>query len=1003
MIQFCLNWPKKHKWTTAFIAVFTGLLIGMPFALQIGLQQLLLKQGQAHGIEKVEINDIDFNPFMGRLSLNQLTLYREQQVLSKIDQLDLQIRLRDLWKKRLMVESLTLSDTLLPLRLNADNQLEISGFPMPLTPSPESKVEANRSGLAIQFGVKSLHLHNIAIILETPDDKTEFTVKDLQISEENNYARLHLNSLLNNTPLRANLQLHLQTTSPKVVGTLSLKALNLEKFRHLLPELPEHAVLSNDITFTLEKDAKGFALYQQGNWSIEALRYPQGQQNLTLQNFGWHGDLHLFTENTSTNTAGVPKMTLNGQANLQGFNFSDGVSQTQLSHDAVADVNITALLDTENPTISQTGKLIIKQFKFDSPTLNTQNKQTTWRGKIDFGDGTTPFINAHGVLAMTDVKTSLPEQKINLQHQLQANLNLQVDLDDAAQNGLKIQQVGDLFLNDLQVTQAPVQLNLKQIHWNGDLQFAQNPAKADRAADTSITSNGKLKSLGLRALNQQNQLTLAQFDALNISKLRVNQLANISLEHIKLTHLKVAQSKDLKQPGLVSLKNLKLDHAKLQRFNQLTLGTLELQGSDTHLTLDKEGKITELAHLLDSLPGSTVVAEVATQRTDDTVKTAAGEETSTGKSDFHYQLNGLKTTDFHQIHLTNQQIDPPLVKTIQLSTLTLGKLNSQKPLEKTAFSLAFKLDEFSHLNSQGTLQPLNPKFNLEAKTKLEGFSLLELSPLIEQKLGYQIKSGQFSLDATTKIKDNVIDAENQIHLNKFVIAAADKSKTALIEKDFTMPLEAGLALLKDKKDNIDLKLPIKGNIDSPDFKLQAVISKAINSSLIKASRTYLLLALQPFGAILLAGEFAADQLSAVKLQSVNFVPGETTLSLEMLVYMAKIQKLLDERKSIQIKLCGGANELDRKALQQIAVEAAIKAEQKKAAQAAITFDNGDAITPVNKSSKITITDAQLLELAAERQAVIKRHLIKLGSQSKQLILCQPKITDSKQPTVDLGI
>lgn len=992
MIHFFLNWLKNHKWSTALIVLFVSLLVLMPIALQTGLQQLLLKQGQPHGIDRVEIDDIDFNPFMATFSLKNLTLYRDQQLLAEIKQLDLRLSLRDLLQKRLMVDSFTLSDTHIPLRLTEDNHLEIAGFPIPLEPAPESKPEKDNSQLAIEFGIKNLHFSNLSIALESDDRNTTYTIQDLTINKEADYSRLILASHLNNTPLNANLQLHHLADYPKIIGTLKVDKLDLGQFQHFIPDLPLHAILSNEITFTLQQDSKGFAIYQQGSWSIDGFELKQDPQNLTFKKLDWNGDLYFFRENSIHPSETPPKLTLKGQANLQGFNFSDG--ENKISHDAIANLDLVTILDTKNPTITQTGKLIIKQFKLDSPSIKSENKQTTWLGKIDFNGGKTPLINAKGLLAMSDVKTSLPAQKVKLQHQLNANLNLQVNLGAASTGDIKIQQTGDLSLNNVHITQLPLELNLEKTNWNGELHFSQNAAVADSASTMSITSNGQLKASGFRALNQKNQLILAQFETLNIGNLLVKQLADISLQSTQLTNLNVAQPKDLKQPGLVNLKTLKLDHAKLQNFKQLRLGTLELQGSETHLTFDKDGKIRELAYLVNSLPKPEKVADVTVKPTNDIVKSTSSEKTSTKKSDFHYQLNGIKTVDSHLIHLTSQQIVPPLIKTIQLSTLTLGQINSQKPFKPTPYNLALQLNEFSHLHSQGTLQPLNPKFNLEAKTKLEGFSLLEFSPLIEQKLGYQIKSGQLSLDATTNIKDSVINAENQIHLNKFVIATADRSKTALIEKDFTMPLEAGLALLKDKKDNIDLKLPIKGNIDSPDFQLQSVISKAINSSLIKASRTYLLLALQPFGAILLAGEFAADQLSAVKLQSVIFAPGDSSLSLEMLVYMAKINKVLDDRKSIQIKLCGGANELDRNAL--------LIAQQKEAPKANGTRINENSAATADKKPD-SISDAQLIALAAERQAVIKRHLIKIGSQSKQIIICQPKITASNQPTVDLGI
>jgi hypothetical protein len=188
--------------------------------------------------------------------------------------------------------------------------------------------------------------------------------------------------------------------------------------------------------------------------------------------------------------------------------------------------------------------------------------------------------------------------------------------------------------------------------------------------------------------------------------------------------------------------------------------------------------------------------------------------------------------------------------------------------------------------------------------------------------------------------------------------------------------------LQDKSGNIKLSLPVSGDANNPNFDMGGVISKAMNSALMTASRTYLLLALQPFGAIALAGEFVADQLSAVKLQPITFKAGQDTLSNDMLPYLTKINTLLNERKDIQIKLCGGASEADRPALQK-----AIKP----------GFNESDV-------QQTDINDTQLHTLAMQRQSLIKRQLMQMGTPSKQVIICQPTINrNADTPQVEVGI
>ncbi|NPA72562.1 MAG: hypothetical protein GXO35_07005 [Gammaproteobacteria bacterium] len=132
----------------------------------------------------------------------------------------------------------------------------------------------------------------------------------------------------------------------------------------------------------------------------------------------------------------------------------------------------------------------------------------------------------------------------------------------------------------------------------------------------------------------------------------------------------------------------------------------------------------------------------------------------------------------------------------------------------------------------------------------------------------------------------------------------------------------------------------------------------------------------------------------------------------MNVYLGKVHHLLSERKGIHIKLCVGASALDKPALMKAAL--ARQAEQLKKAEKMRTqqADNQPLQTTLTPNStqksemltpKIIITKQQVLKLARQRQERIKRTLIKLGTSSEQVILCQPSISKQrKQPHVEMG-
>jgi len=144
--------------------------------------------------------------------------------------------------------------------------------------------------------------------------------------------------------------------------------------------------------------------------------------------------------------------------------------------------------------------------------------------------------------------------------------------------------------------------------------------------------------------------------------------------------------------------------------------------------------------------------------------------------------------------------------------------------------------------------------------------------------------------------------------------------------------------------------------------------------------TYLKYALQPWGGILLASEFVAGQMTAVRFEPVPFAPGSDVLGEDALPYLKKVSDLLAKRPQLQLTLCGKAVVQDRQAL--------LEASQKGREQPA---------------EKPHITAEQLQALAKRRSMAVQNQLTSLGLNPERLFQCQPKVVEdeSTRPGVDI--
>ncbi len=204
-----------------------------------------------------------------------------------------------------------------------------------------------------------------------------------------------------------------------------------------------------------------------------------------------------------------------------------------------------------------------------------------------------------------------------------------------------------------------------------------------------------------------------------------------------------------------------------------------------------------------------------------------------------------------------------------------------------------------------------------------------------------------------------------------------------------MPLPAALAILRDDNDDISLSLPLKGNLDAPDFGITPLINKLLGIALRKAAVGYLSNLLQPYATVLTVARMAIDMAGNIPLDALVFAPGVDQISTDNNNYIHKLSTLLTERPALRLQLCGKASESDRQFLRK----------QAAATTEATQHENTDPATSQQA------LDKQLQQLAKTRALTLKNALLAAGIDNSRLFLCRPQIdSDAKGlPRVDLSL
>ena len=211
-------------------------------------------------------------------------------------------------------------------------------------------------------------------------------------------------------------------------------------------------------------------------------------------------------------------------------------------------------------------------------------------------------------------------------------------------------------------------------------------------------------------------------------------------------------------------------------------------------------------------------------------------------------------------------------------------------------------------------------------------------------------------------------------------------------------IEQALDTLRDKNNTIKLEIPVAGNVNDPEFNVNDAISQALAKGVQKGALSYLTLALQPYGALITAAKYAGEAATRVRLNPVEFEPGQSALDDSDREYLGKVAQVLKDRPKIAIKLCGVAAAQDR-----LFLEKQLQQEQQKQQQQS-------AKPPAQTAAAVetpAVDETQLSEIAEQRAAAVKDFLIeKHRVPANRLAGCLPQleIDDTEaQPRTDLLI
>ena len=114
---------------------------------------------------------------------------------------------------------------------------------------------------------------------------------------------------------------------------------------------------------------------------------------------------------------------------------------------------------------------------------------------------------------------------------------------------------------------------------------------------------------------------------------------------------------------------------------------------------------------------------------------------------------------------------------------------------------------------------------------IKGLDMKQLSPWTVAYTGQPVEDGIFGLTTRLKIANSQLDNQNKIDIYNARVGSRRKD----VDPEMKIPLKTALYILRDKDDKILIELPIKGNIDSPEFSYMKLVWKTLGNLLVKVA------------------------------------------------------------------------------------------------------------------------------------------------------------------------
>jgi uncharacterized protein involved in outer membrane biogenesis len=355
----------------------------------------------------------------------------------------------------------------------------------------------------------------------------------------------------------------------------------------------------------------------------------------------------------------------------------------------------------------------------------------------------------------------------------------------------------------------------------------------------------------------------------------------------------------IKGESLLQLDGLFLNQVDVSYHpTRVTTGEIRIQGLTSQMIVHENGELNLKQIMVSKTsPGPKSSAKTAEQPSDSPAMPIT--------------INQVALKDIH-VRFLDKQIQPDFSSNIKLSEGTIAGLTSEN-FQKADVSIHGKIDDYAPIEITGKINPLQDTLFADMEFRLQDMELSPLTPYSGKFIGKAIEKGKLSLDLKYKIEKNTLSAEDKVLFDQLTMGKDMESPDSL-----NLPVNLAISILKDRKGQIHLDIPVSGRLDDPEFSLKGVILQTIVNIMEKTAAS-------PF--TMISGIAGGGE----DLQFIEFLPGDSEVHDPSRLKLDSIITVLYERPGLKLEMTGYVDDQqDREELKDRMLDQKIKTRKRMA-------------------------------------------------------------------------